>query len=228
MGCAFERKAVFARGGHSNRLCTNTRDRGQELGQAVKAKNLEGQAVKGTSQIRKSQGSSTVKGQPDTKSHQSMIPHLVEQVRSRVKGLFEWRSSGQGPNSRSNFLTAVAGVSTESMSDLPLYCVQDFSFLCVMSGTKHRTARRKKRRPPVNRYFRSEPVATALSSPPGPSIPGFSTPDPSTTPGLSIPGPSSIPGLSATPCFSTTPGFSATSDPSTSAPPADQQLRTGS
>ena len=47
--------------------------------------------------IRKSQGSSTVKGQPDTKSHQSTIPHLVEQVRSRVKGLFEWRSSGQGP-----------------------------------------------------------------------------------------------------------------------------------
>ena len=92
---------------------------GQELGQAVKAKNLEGQAVKGTSLIRKSQGSSTVKGQPDTKSHQSTIPHLVEQVleqvRSRVKGLFEWRSSGQGPNSRSNFLTAVAGVSTESI-----------------------------------------------------------------------------------------------------------------
>ena len=51
----------ISRGGHSNRLCTNTRDRGQELGQAVKAENLEGQAVKGTSQIRKSQGSSTVK-----------------------------------------------------------------------------------------------------------------------------------------------------------------------
>ena len=107
---------IFSRGGHSNRLCTNTRDRGQELGQAVKAENLEGQAVKGTSQIRKSQGSSTVKGQPDTKSHQSTIPHLVEQVRSRVKGLFEWRSSGQGPpNSRSRILTAVAGVSTESI-----------------------------------------------------------------------------------------------------------------
>ena len=89
--------ASSPRGGHSNRLCTNTRDRGQELGQAVKAENLEGQAVKGTSQIRKSQGSSTVKGQPDTKSHQSTIPHLVEQIRSRVKGLFEWRSSGQGP-----------------------------------------------------------------------------------------------------------------------------------
>ena len=44
-----------------HRLCTNTRDRGQELGQAVKAENLEGQAVKGTSQIRKSQGSSRVK-----------------------------------------------------------------------------------------------------------------------------------------------------------------------
>ena len=101
-------------------------------------------------------------------------------------------------------------------------------FFCVMQGTKHRTVRRKKRGPPVNRYFRSEPAATALSSPPGPSIPGFSTPDPSTTPGPSTPGPSSIPGPSATPCFSTTPGFSATSDPSTSAPPADQQLRTGS
>ena len=105
----------FSRGGHSNRLRTNTRDRGQEQGQAVKAENLEGQVVKGTSQIRKSQGSSTVKGQPDTKSYQSTIPHLVEQVRSRVKGLFEWRSSGQGPNSRSNFLTAVDGVSTESI-----------------------------------------------------------------------------------------------------------------
>ena len=93
-------------------------------------------------------------------------------------------------------------------------------FFCVMPGTKHRTVRRKKRRPPVNRYFRSEPAATALSSPPGPSIPGFSTPDPSTTPGPFTPGPSSIPGPSATPCFSTTPGFSATSDPSTSAPSA--------
>ena len=99
---------TFSRGGHSNRLCTNTRDRGQELGQelgqAVKAENLEGQAVKGTSQI------STVKGQPDTKSHQSTTPHLVEQIRSRVKGLFEWRSSGQGPK---KILTAVTGVSTE-------------------------------------------------------------------------------------------------------------------
>ena len=107
--------SALARGGHSNRLCTNTRDRGQELGQAVKAENLEGQAVKRISQIRKSQGSSTVKGQTDTKSHQSTIPHLVERVRSRVKGLFEWRSSGQGPNSRSKILTAVAGVSTESI-----------------------------------------------------------------------------------------------------------------
>ena len=112
---SFQFCILLARGGHYNRLCTNTRDRGQELGQAVKAENLEGQAVKGISQIRKSQGSSTVKGQPDTKSHQSTIPHLVEQVRSRVKGLFEWRSSGQGPNSRSKFLTAVAGVSTESI-----------------------------------------------------------------------------------------------------------------
>ena len=63
---------------------------GQERGQAVKAENLEGQAVKGTSQIRKSQGSSKlkvkqVKGQPDTKSHQSTIPHLVCRAGS-VKG----------------------------------------------------------------------------------------------------------------------------------------------
>ena len=65
--------------------------------QAVKAENLEGNAVNCTSQIIKSQGSSTVKGQPDTKSYQSTIPYLVEQVQSRVKGLFEWRSSGQGP-----------------------------------------------------------------------------------------------------------------------------------
>ena len=67
-------------------------DWGQEQGQAVKVKKLEGKAVKCTSQIRKSQGSSTVIGQLDTKSHQSTIPHLVEQVQSRVKGLFEWRS----------------------------------------------------------------------------------------------------------------------------------------
>ena len=53
--------------------------------QAVNAENLEGNAVKGTSQIIKSQESSTVKGQPDTKSHQSTIPHLVEQVQSRSK-----------------------------------------------------------------------------------------------------------------------------------------------
>ena len=83
---------------HSNRLCANTRDqgqeRGQERGQAVKAENLEGQAVKGTSQIRNRV--KQVKGQPDTKSHQSTIPHLVGQVRSRVRALFEWRSSGQG------------------------------------------------------------------------------------------------------------------------------------
>ena len=92
-----------------------TRGGGQERGQAVKAENLEGQAVKGTSQIRKSQGSSKLKV--------NRIPNLIKaryhilyvgQVRSRVKALFEWRSSGQGPKSRSKFLTAVAGVCTES------------------------------------------------------------------------------------------------------------------
>ena len=59
-----------AMGGHSNRLCTNTRDRGQERDQAVKAENLEGQAVKGTSQIRKSQGSSKLKV--------NRIPNLIK------------------------------------------------------------------------------------------------------------------------------------------------------
>ena len=47
---------VLARGGHSNKLCTNTRDRGQERGQAVKTENLEGKAVKGIFQIRKVKG----------------------------------------------------------------------------------------------------------------------------------------------------------------------------
>ena len=61
-----------------------------------KSENLLGKVVKGTSQIRKSQGSSTVKGQLDTNSHQSTIPYLVEQVQSRIKGLFELRSMGQG------------------------------------------------------------------------------------------------------------------------------------
>ena len=60
----------MTRGGHSNRLYTNTRDRGQERGQAVKAENLEGQAVKGTSQIRKSQGSSKLKV--------NRIPNLIK------------------------------------------------------------------------------------------------------------------------------------------------------
>ena len=111
----------WARGGHFNRLCTNTRDRGQELGQAVKAENLEGQAVKGTLQIRKSQGSSTDKGQPDTKSHQSTIPHLVEQVRSRVKGLYEWRSRGQGPKFKVKFFDRGRGcLYRVYRSDLPL------------------------------------------------------------------------------------------------------------
>ena len=62
--------AERARGGHSNRLCANTCDRGQELGQAVKAEDLEGQAVKGTLQIRKSQGSSKLKV--------NRIPNLIK------------------------------------------------------------------------------------------------------------------------------------------------------
>ena len=97
------------RGGHSNRLCTNTRDRGQELGQAVKAEKLEGQAVKGTSQIRKSQGSSTVK----VNRIQNLIKaryHTFNSVKSKA-----YLSDGQGPKLRSKFLTAVTGVSTESI-----------------------------------------------------------------------------------------------------------------
>ena len=43
----------ITRGGHSNRLCTNTRDRGQEQGQAVKAKKIGQWSGQGTSQIRK-------------------------------------------------------------------------------------------------------------------------------------------------------------------------------
>ena len=70
--------------------------------QAVKAENLEGNAVKGTSQLIKSQGSSTVKGQPDTKSHQSTISHLVEQVQSRSKDyLMSGGQAVRAQNSRS-------------------------------------------------------------------------------------------------------------------------------
>ena len=72
---------VFTRGGHSDRLCTDTRDLGQERGQAVKVENLEGKMVKDTLQIR---GSNTVNGQVDTTSHQSMIPYQLEQL--LVKG----------------------------------------------------------------------------------------------------------------------------------------------
>ena len=60
-------------------------------------------------------GSSTVKGQPDIKSHQSTIQHLVEQVQSRVKGLFEWRSSDQGPKFKVKNLTPVVGVRTSPL-----------------------------------------------------------------------------------------------------------------
>ena len=82
-------KSYISRGGHS---CTNTRDRGQELGQAVKAENLEGQAVKGTSQIRKSQGSSTVK----VNRIQNLIKaryNTLNSVKSKA-----YLSDGQGPN----------------------------------------------------------------------------------------------------------------------------------
>ena len=102
------RPMVGSRGGHSNRLCTNTRDRGQEL-QAVKAENLEGQAVKGTSQIRKSQGSSTVK----VNRIQNLIKaryHTFNSVKS-----MDYLSDGQGPKLRSKFLTARV-----YWSDLPL------------------------------------------------------------------------------------------------------------
>ena len=64
--------ASFSRGGHSNRLCTNTRDRGQELGQTVKAKNLEGQAhrklekVKGQAQLKVNQIQNLIKARYHT------------------------------------------------------------------------------------------------------------------------------------------------------------------
>ena len=83
------------------RLCTNTRDRGQELGQAVKAENLEGQAVKGTSQIRKSQGSSTVK---------------VNRIQNLIKARYHTLNSVKSKAYLSeNFDRAVAGVGTESI-----------------------------------------------------------------------------------------------------------------
>ena len=100
------------RGGHFNRLCTNTRDRGQELGQAVKAENLEGQAVKGTSQIRKSQGSSTVK----VNRIQNLIKaryHTLNSVKSKA-----YLSDGQAVKALIKvkfFDRAVAGVGTESI-----------------------------------------------------------------------------------------------------------------
>ena len=102
----------LTRGGHSNRLCTNTRDRGQELGQAVKAENLEGQAVKGTSQIRKSQGSSTVK----VNRIQNLIKalyHTLNSVKSKA-----YLSDGQAVKALIKvkfFDRAVAGVGTESI-----------------------------------------------------------------------------------------------------------------
>ena len=85
----------ISRGGHFNRLCTNTRDRGQERGQAVKAENLEGHAVKGTSEIRKSQGSSKLKGQPDTKSHQSIKGQstIWVAVKAQIQGQNFWPRS---------------------------------------------------------------------------------------------------------------------------------------
>ena len=72
-----------ARGGHSKRTLCN---RGQERGQAVKAEKLEGQAVKGTSQIRKSQGSSKLTG------YQISSKHDTTSCRTK-----HYLSGGQGP-----------------------------------------------------------------------------------------------------------------------------------
>ena len=87
-------------------------DRGQELGQAVKAENLEGQAVKGTSQITKSQGSSTVK----VNRIQNLIKaryHTLNSVKSKA-----YLSDGQAVKALIKvkfFDRAVAGVGTESI-----------------------------------------------------------------------------------------------------------------
>ena len=110
--CVAASTSASSRGGHSNRLYTNTRDRGQELGQAVKAENLEGQAVKGTSQIRKSQGSSTVK----VNRIQNLIKaryHTLNSVKSKA-----YLSDGQAVKALIKvkfFDRAVAGVGTESI-----------------------------------------------------------------------------------------------------------------
>ena len=79
-------------------------------GQAVKAENLEGQAVKGITQIRKSQGSSTERstGYKISSKHDT-----TPSIRSSQRPI--WVSSGQGPKLRSKILTAVVGVSTESI-----------------------------------------------------------------------------------------------------------------
>ena len=120
------------RGGHSNRLCTNTRDRGQELGQAVKAENLEGQAVKGTSQIRKSQGSSTVK----VNRIQNIIKaryHTLNSVKSKA-----YLSDGQAVKALIKvkfFDRAVAGVGTESIgvtSPCGIYKATEANDFCVV------------------------------------------------------------------------------------------------
>ena len=46
----------MTRGGHSNRLCTNTRDQGQELGQAVKAENWKVKRSKAHRKLEKVKG----------------------------------------------------------------------------------------------------------------------------------------------------------------------------
>ena len=43
MSCSM---AMGSRGGHSHRLCTSTRDRGQDVGQVAKVENLSSQRVK--------------------------------------------------------------------------------------------------------------------------------------------------------------------------------------
>ena len=78
---------VLARGGHSNRLCINTRDRVKNGVKQSKPKIWKVKRSKAHFKLEKSQGSSTVKGQLDTKSQQSTIAHQSK----------DYLSGGQGP-----------------------------------------------------------------------------------------------------------------------------------
>ena len=53
---SMEVREDLARGGHSNRLCTNTRDRSQELGQAVKDENWKVKWSKAHRKLEKVKG----------------------------------------------------------------------------------------------------------------------------------------------------------------------------